>query len=94
MMNKKEYLFLLLMEECGEVTQAASKCLRFTPDHTYGGYDETNLERLGTELQDLFTIVNLLEEELKVSFEKKPGKLKLKSTADYMAISKRMGTLE
>jgi NTP pyrophosphatase (non-canonical NTP hydrolase) len=92
-MNKKEYLFLCLAEEAAEVAQAASKCIRFTPEHTYGGYAETNLERLDIEVTDLLTILHMLEEELKMEFNKKPGKSKRFATEKYLAISKGMGTL-
>jgi NTP pyrophosphatase (non-canonical NTP hydrolase) len=92
-MNKKEYLLICLAEEASEVAQAASKCLRFTTDHMYGGYTDTNIERLNNEVSDLFTILHMLEEELKMEFDKDVSKLKMAATAKYMKISNEMGVL-
>lgn len=93
-MNLREYLFNLVMEEASEIAQAASKCNRFTPDHTYGKYSSSNLVRLGVELNDLFTVISLLEKELGVIFEKTPNKFKLDKVEKYMKISKELGALE
>jgi NTP pyrophosphatase (non-canonical NTP hydrolase) len=66
-MNRQQYLFKLLEEECSEVGQNASKCMRFTPYHTGPAYKHSNLERLQTELTDLFTVIKMLEENLGVT---------------------------
>ena len=39
----KEVL-LILQEECAEVTQAVSKCMRFGPDQMKPGKDRTNIK--------------------------------------------------
>lgn len=51
-MTREERL-VLLIEECGEVIQAATKCLRFGYDHNWPGYG-VNSEVLAQEVGDLF----------------------------------------
>lgn len=57
------HLLILLMEEGAEVTQAASKVLRFGPDGTFPGNQFTALDRLTTELGDLYTVVEMLRNQ-------------------------------
>ena len=90
-MNKKEYLFALLAEESCEVAQAANKCIRFTPEHAY--YDDSNLERLQTEITDFMTVLQLLAEELGTVFSTEISAAKVDRIEGYMTISRNMGTL-
>ena len=53
-------VLLILQEECAEVTQAISKCMRFGPDQMKPGKDRTNLSMLEEEIGDLFAMVELL----------------------------------
>ena len=57
--NLREIL-LILQEECAEVTQAVSKCMRFGPDQMKPGKDRTNINMLEEEIGDLFAMVELL----------------------------------
>jgi NTP pyrophosphatase (non-canonical NTP hydrolase) len=57
-MNKVQYLLTKLAEEAAEVAQAALKAQQFGFHSEYNG--ETNLERLQTELNDMATIVELI----------------------------------
>jgi NTP pyrophosphatase (non-canonical NTP hydrolase) len=50
-----DHLLVVLMEECAEVQQAASKCYRF-------GLTDENHSRLVAELNDLLAAVEMLEE--------------------------------
>jgi hypothetical protein len=93
-MKIKEYLLLLLAEECSEVAQAASKCVRFTPEHTYSGYDKSNLERLKVELSDICSVLFLLETELDTKFELTHSEEKVNTIIKYLGISREMGTLD
>ena len=90
-MNKVEYLFALVSEECSEIAQAANKCVRFTPHHAH--YEQSNLERLQVELTDLMTVLQMLSEELKVEFVLAPCEAKRFRIEKYMKISRAMGTL-
>jgi len=53
-------IMLILQEECAEVTQAVSKCMRFGPDQMKPGKDRTNINMLEEEIGDLFAMVELL----------------------------------
>lgn len=67
----KEYndeLLTILMEECGEVIQAASKIIRFGPDSEWNG--QTGLEILERELGDLYCMIDLVHANDMVSFTK------------------------
>lgn len=93
MVNLKQHLLLLLMEECGEVAQAAAKCIRFTPEHATVD-NPTNFENLVLEFNDLIAIVELLQEEdlhlERIEHLVEYKKLRLKT---YIQISKDMGTV-
>jgi NTP pyrophosphatase (non-canonical NTP hydrolase) len=63
-MSKMDYeqeVLTILMEECGEVIQAASKIIRF-------GADQQNLDQLEKELGDLYCMIDLLHAYDMVSF--------------------------
>lgn len=90
-LTRKEMLFLLVSEECGEISQAASKCIRFTAEHSH--YETSNLERLNVELGDLFSVLHLLEKELSYKFDPTFNEAKLHRIEEYMKISTQMGTL-
>lgn len=53
-MTRIEEALVLLSEECGEVVQAASKCIRFN--------DEKAWDRLKSEIADVLCLLNWLEE--------------------------------
>lgn len=91
-MNLREYLFSLAMEEAGEVAQAANKCNRFTPDHAY--YEQSNIERLQTEVTDLITVLHLITRETGFAFSLAVSDVKIERINKYMAISREMGTLQ
>ena len=72
-MTRKKQILLILMEECAEVSQRASKCIRF------GGFD--NDKELEKEIGDLLCMIDLLagddiidyalcDEQSKVKMEK------------------------
>lgn len=65
--DTKETL-LILMEECSEVTQAVSKCLRFGLENYKPGKPNTNLEHLEEELGDLLCMIDLLRDSGVVSW--------------------------
>lgn len=55
----RDEILLLLIEECGEVIQAATKCLRFGFDREWPGYGK-NSEVLATEIGDVLGCVDAL----------------------------------
>ena len=59
-MNLVQYLCQLISEECGEITQRASKMSRFGYDEVQKGQSLDNYERLRIEKVDLDIIFSLL----------------------------------
>ena len=51
-------LLTILMEECAEVQQRASKMLRFGVNEVQPGQAATNAERLSAEVGDLLHLIN------------------------------------
>jgi cytochrome c biogenesis protein ResB len=62
-MNKVQYLLCCLSEELSEVQQEVGKCLRFTPDHRYSEYPNTNIEKVRLEMADVYAISIMLFDE-------------------------------
>ena len=93
-MNKTEYLLTVLMEECAEVAQRASKAIRFTLEEIqpgmHEGYQDTNKRRLERELGDLLAVM----QELGLTIHEEDVLLKLKKLDKYMDYSRKLGTLE
>jgi NTP pyrophosphatase (non-canonical NTP hydrolase) len=58
-MNKTDEIMFILQEECAEVTQAISKCLRFGIDNYKPGKPKTNREHLAEEIGDLIAMIEL-----------------------------------
>ena len=56
---------LILQEECGELTQAISKCFRFGKDSEWNGIN--NRERLESEIGDVLAMIDILIEGAYVS---------------------------
>lgn len=93
-MNKREMLLMLLAEEAAEIAQAASKCLRFTPEHRKDGEGTpSNLENLQTELNDLNAIIFSLKSEGIILNTNAMSLTKLEKLDKYFDISRQLGTL-
>jgi len=60
MNEQTKEIMLILQEECAEVTQAVSKCMRFGTDKVKPGKEVTNLGMLEEEIGDLLAMVELL----------------------------------
>jgi len=54
-------LLIILMEECAEVQQRASKLIRFGRDEVQPGQELPNSARLGEEIGDIICMVELLQ---------------------------------
>lgn len=59
-MTRIEELMIILMEECAEVTQAASKVIRFG--------EENNIKDLEKEIGDLQCMLDMVHEEDLISW--------------------------
>jgi NTP pyrophosphatase (non-canonical NTP hydrolase) len=86
-MNKNDEIMFILQEECAEVTQAISKCLRFGIDNYKPGKPKTNREHLAEEMGDLIAMIELCYEndivdplQVKEAQHRKFDKLKKWST--------------
>lgn len=88
-MTETQYLLAVLMEECAEVAQRASKGLRFTLEEVQPGQDETNQRRLERELADLIAT----SERLGLTIRAEDKAAKGEKLDKYMAYSRAIGTL-
>lgn len=61
-MTRTEHLLVILMEECAEVAQRASKALRFGLGEVQPDQAETNAERLALEVDDLGAVAKMLRD--------------------------------
>jgi len=75
-LDRYELLMAKLAEEAGEVVQSAIKCLQFGLEDVYD--DETAKEKLHSELNDLYAVVNLLNVEAGLDFVPDEGWTQLK----------------
>lgn len=62
-MNKEQLLLIILMEECDELSQRASKALRFGLTEVQEGQDLTNAQRIIYEFNDVVGVMELLHGE-------------------------------
>lgn len=53
-------IMLILQEECAEVIQAVSKCMRFGPDQIKPNKQVSNIGMLQEEIGDLLAMIELL----------------------------------
>jgi len=101
-MNRSEYLYTKLAEECAEVIQGVSKVLIFGQDEVYESPENpdglTNLQRLDGEITDVIAMLHILNCEGLVP---DPGDgniagfdAKLEKVAKYMEVSEKLGTLD
>lgn len=89
-MNKTEHLLTCLAEECGEVTQVASKANRFGLGHIWPEKGKTNRRILERELADILGIA----EELGLVIRRRDISAKRKKLQKMMSISIGLGRLE
>jgi hypothetical protein len=71
---------VLLIEECGEVIQAATKCLRFGYDRYQPSYGQNDVV-LAEEVGDLMGVVDALTLEQKVIGPRRYAKITRAETA-------------
>ena len=96
-MTKSEYLLICLQEECGEVIQTTSKCLRFGLDNHHPNSDEENWETLTKELVHVQAIIQELVQGAVVgshNYFPQEHSAKIRRLNKYMDVSKDCGILE
>jgi NTP pyrophosphatase (non-canonical NTP hydrolase) len=84
--TKEQEIMVILQEECAEVIQAVSKCIRFGIDNTYSKGSGSQRQNLVKELGDLQCMINLCVEhdivamdDIKNAILNKQDKLKIYS---------------
>lgn len=77
-MNLQQLMFLKLSEESDEVGQECSKIMQFGMDEVYAPVGVSNRDRLRRELQDLFAIVQILNEDFGLDFVPSPEAVEVK----------------
>lgn len=93
-MTTHEHLLACLAEEGGEVTQEATKALRFGLDDTFSG--ETVQTRLARELNDLIAVAGLCEDAGLLPPDWFSGMAqfnKKRKVQHFMAYARQRGTL-
>lgn len=92
MLTEDQYLLICLMEECDEVSQRASKALRFGLDEVQPGQPLSNAERIDVELTDLVTIADELRKR-GILTKPLPCGIKRSRVQSYMDYSRGQGVL-
>jgi len=94
-MTKQEHLLVMLAEECAEVSQRATKALRFGLTDIKGSEPNqpyTNQERLFMEINDLLAVLDLLFEDIEYSSEVMKN-YKKEKIIKYLKLSEELGLL-
>lgn len=94
-MNRTQHLLSKLAEECAEVAQIAIKTALFGMDDIWDSFTITNRQRIHAELNDLMSIIDMLNNEAGLSFTRDENDISLKKErvnffAEY---SKKRGLL-
>ena len=96
-MTREEHLLSILIEECAEVQQRATKALRFGMDDPKGtepGQNLTNENRLYYEINDLLAAITLLGEERQKQYSNfSLQQEKMQKVEKYLKLSQKIGTL-
>src|SRR3990172_8258796 len=94
-MNRAQLLLGKLAEESAEVTQIALKTQQFGFDEVCPDQCYTNAQRIHMELDDLFAIVEMLNDEYRFAYKKDRARIeaKKKRVWRYAEKSERLGTV-
>lgn len=93
-MTETEHLFTILMEECCEVGQRASKAKRFGITEVQPEQSFTNAERLIGEMADLLGTLEMLQDrELVGQVDPAAVAAKKVKVAKFLEYSRLQGTL-
>lgn len=96
-MTREEHLLTILIEECAEVQQRATKALRFAmadPNGSEPGQDLTNETRLYYEINDLLAVITMLGEERQKQYSNfSLQQEKMEKVEKYLKLSQKIGKL-
>ena len=94
-MTRLEHLFACLIEECAEVSQRATKALRFGALEVQPGQRKHNITRLSEEFNDLLAVAQMVNEYHNglIPDQKHIDKKKRK-ILKYMRYAREKGALE
>lgn len=68
-MDKEQFYLKLIEEECAEIIQVCSKASRFGIDNYHKDLAKSNRIRLKEEINDLFAVLQLLQDECNINTE-------------------------
>jgi len=95
-MTRQEQLLVILMEECAEVTQRASKALRFgltDPTGTEPNQPYTNKDRLLMEVNDLYAVIEMVFDSEGRFYSPMLIQDKKEKVEKYLKLSEKLGIL-
>ena len=96
-MTRQEQLLVILMEECAEVSQRASKALRFgltDPAGTEPGQPYMNKDRLLMEINDLYAVIDMTFGSEGPYLSPMLIQDKKEKVEKYLKLSKKLGLLD
>lgn len=96
MLNSLQHTLLKLAEEGAEIAQIASKTMQFGPSEVMPGQPLNNFERTHLEIDDLFAVVELLNEHHGFGYAPNRERIEAKKAkiATYRAFSVALGLAE
>lgn len=93
-MTETEHLLVCLMEEAGEIIQAASKALRFGLTNGHPDTNRTNAMDIQGEISHLLVIARMLTKERKIPFwGSVDNSIKMGKVIEYIKYAKQEGTI-
>lgn len=95
-MNRIEHLLTILGEECAEVAVRCSKAKRFGLQEVQPQQPFTNAERIMIEVNDLYGILKMLNDEGILVAEPDPFAIarKIEKVEKFLLYSQQCGTLD
>lgn len=95
-MTREEHLLTILIEECNETAQRATKALRFGLSEIQPEQPLTNAERVVYEFNDIVATMEMLmtDKSLPYVFDHPSILVKKQKVEKYLAYSSELGTLK
>lgn len=95
-MTIEQNLLVILMEECDETSQRASKAIRFTLEEVQPSQELTNAQRIVYEFNDILAVMELMQERGMISnmFDREAIDKKKAKVQKYLAYSEQLGAVK